>query len=183
MPAIKDETTPGMIESAFADGQLNNCISESTHDPWAGTWLAKYVHMTSKKKGVFGEKFVQKIMEFLGHKVYRPTNVGHDRIIGDIKTEIKFAVTCRDRRNNSVFENKFMLNHIATLKDWDRLIFCGIDCHLRPNIVWFTKEEFITNITFFSHQQGGNKAANDDYMHSNAKKLFGQSWVHDISKW
>mgnify|MGYP003339726867 FL=1 len=50
-------------------------------------------------------------------------------------------------------------------KDWDRLIFCGINYDIRnTRLFWFTKEDFKNKIKFiFAKQQGGNSLDNDDY--------------------
>ena len=109
--------------------------------------------MSPKQKGEFGERFVHKYMELLEYKLERAatSTAGHDRIVlqyleevmtSRYLTEIKFSLACRNTKG-SVTDDKFIINHVSVGKDWERLIFCGIN----PNeedvrFVFITKEDF-----------------------------------------
>ena len=96
----------------------------TTNSNWAKDPVFSNYHMISNKhKGKAGEYYTQKILEKLGHTVTLPTNSDHDRIVGGVKTEIKFSLACS--KNNVILQDKFMINHVAISKDWDRLVFVG----------------------------------------------------------
>jgi hypothetical protein len=189
-----------MFPKHFEDGSLKNFIDQNTIDPWIGTNFEKYVFLSPKAKGEFGERFVQKHMELLQYKVERaPTSTaGHDRLILKVlgkvmtskyRTEIKFSVACRNKdKKDDVIKDKFIINHVSVGKDWERLIFCGIN----PNeedirFTFIEKKDFETHLQsdncYFKHQQGGKKIGNDDYICSNVADLLKCDFVKDISKW
>ena len=89
--------------------------------------FANYHKLGNKQKGVLGEYFVQEYMKALkGSTVADPTDTGHDRIIDGYKTEIKFSLANSTR--NVININKFIINHVAIGKDWERLILRDVDC-------------------------------------------------------
>ena len=133
-----------MFTTLFEDGSLQDYISQNAQDPWVGTPFEGYVFMSPKQKGEFGERFVSKFFENMSCNVKRAktSTAGHDRVIDDILTEIKFAVATRDKKGG-VCVDKFIINHVSVGKDWERLIFCGIN----PNegdvrFVFITKADF-----------------------------------------
>lgn len=171
-----------MFDNIFFDGQIKNFVLGKTQDIWKGTNLEGYIYLNPRQKGTFGEMVVEKFMTFNGHIVEPRKNSGHDRIIDGIKTEIKFGVC------NKGDEDCFIINHISKEKDWERLIFFGVNLtEQNSRIIWFTKEDFCLILEkskdIFSHQQGGKKIKNDDYMCSNFKQLLKQSFVKHISEW
>lgn len=209
-----------LVERLFQDAELENFLIESHKNNWIGTLFEKYIEVSTKNKGVFGEFMVEKYMEISGHSVEPPTDTGHDRIIGGIKTEIKFSLanspTIKGARNpllgqKLINPDEFTFNHIAEGKDWDRLIFFGINPHskqkgtnwglyhkrassqIKPKQIrayWMSKEDFGKHMrtlqTIFSRQQGGKKGNNDDYMTAGYRKfqdLINLPFVHDIKKW
>ena len=144
------------LDIFFDDGELTNYLQNNKEDPWLKTNFEGYLNLTNRKKGIFGDKFVSKIMKMkYNSKVLSPTNDGHDRIIDGYKTEIKFSL--------SLIKDKFMFNHISCNKDWERLLLLGIN---KDNYYmnWISKEDFIRRIDIFSYQQGGKEIKNDDFM-------------------
>jgi len=180
-----------MFDSIFSDGDLRDFIRNNVIDPWEGTPLEGYVFMSPKQKGEFGERFVTKYMTILGNIVKRAktSTAGHDRVINDILTEIKFSVSCRGNKNKKqVVKDKFVINHISKDKDWQRLIFCGINTKEEDiRVIWFTKEDFIqyleTENCVFKYQQGGKSIQNDDYICTKVEDLLELPFVKDISEW
>ena len=171
-----------MFDDVFSDGSLQKIIKDKQNDIWKNSPFEGYVYLNPRQKGNFGEMFVEKLLTIGGHTVEKRSNSGHDRIIDDIKTEIKFGLC------NKGVNNCFLINHISKDKDWDRLIFCGINRTESDSIfIWFTKEDFCklikTNNDIFVHQQGGKKIKNDDYMCGNIEGLLRQPFVNHISKW
>ena len=92
------------------------------------------------------------------------------------------------------------MNHVAKSKDWDRLMFIGVnpknnltDSEVkRFNIYWMAKEDFLDYMahtpydkSVFRYQQSGAKAQNDDFICSGNKLLewveFG--WVKTLGEW
>lgn len=177
-----------MFDSIFEDKSLQDYINQNLKDPWIGTPLQGYVFLSPKQKGEFGERFVSKYMTLAGHDVKKAatSTAGHDRIIGYL-TEIKFSLATRDRKGG-VVKDKFIINHVSVGKDWERLIFCGINKQEEDaRIVFITKEDFEehlkSDICYFNVQQGGKKVGNDDYICTNVAALLECDFVKDISEW
>ena len=126
-------------------------------NPWKGTPLEDYYALNPASKGNKAEEIVSKILTSLFYEVKPRLNPGHDRIINDVKTEIKFATAVN--RNN---QWQCIFNHIGFEKDWDQILLVCVngDCEIRG--VVFTKENFPKDL--LSHQQGGASSVNDDYM-------------------
>ena len=178
-----------MFQDQFQDGKLRTYIESNVQDPWEDTPFKGYVYMSPKQKGEFGERFVSYYMQELGYSINRaPTSTaGHDRVIDQIRTEIKFSLATRNKKGG-VNVDQFIINHVSKDKDWERLVFFGInpdedECRL----VWFTKEDFIDNVestdSLFAHQQGGKGIKNDDFICTKVKELLKQDWVMDVSLW
>jgi len=178
-----------MFDSIFADGSLREYIDDNLKDPWKGTPFEGYVFISPKQKGEFGERFVSKFMTLAGYNVERAktSTAGHDRVIDGIRTEIKFSLATR-KKKGGVNKDKFLLNHMSECKDWERLIFFGInykeeDCRL----IWFTKEDFVKHINssdrVIRHQQAGEGGDNDDFICANVAALLECDFVKDIAEW
>jgi UV DNA damage endonuclease len=146
----------------IVDDELREYINSNIADPFSETEFKGYTHMNPKQKGMFGELYVSKLMIKNNHSVEAPTNTGHDRIIDCYKTELKFSLASKG------IHDCFTLNHISLCKDWERLIFTGINVDGNNRMYWMDKTDFISNINsdnrIFNYQQGGKKGENDDYM-------------------
>jgi hypothetical protein len=164
------------LNDFFEDGELTNLLRNNIDDPWHGTKFQGYVNLTNRKKGIFGEKLVSKIMiSRYRSEVISANNYGHDRIIDGYKTEIKFSL--------SLNENRFMFNHISCNKDWERLILLGVNYN-NFQMNWIHKKDFIENTGIFSRQQGGKKVENDDFMFSgNYKTLLASGILQSMNDW
>ncbi len=178
-----------MFKSLFADGTLRSYIDNNLNDPWVGTPFEGYVFMSPKQKGEFGERFVSKFMDKFGREVKRAatSTAGHDRVIDNILTEIKFALATRTKKGG-VIVDKFIINHVSVCKDWERLIFCGINPDERDiRFFYITKEDFKAHLKsdncLFNVQQGGQNGGNDDYICTNVAALIKTDIVHSIFKW
>ena len=159
---------------------------------WKNTPFENYKNLDPKQKGVLGEMIVEKIMLTEGHKVKKPGNPGHDRIINGIKTEIKFGLaispTCKKTKTKLIEPDNFTFNHIALEKDWEKFIFCGINpdkdnknVRISPNQKWpkyriyvmdkvdFEKHMSGADTYPFKRQQGGKGSTNDDYIVAGSK--------------
>jgi hypothetical protein len=141
-----------------------------------------------------GEVFVSHYMKKNNDsKVKSPLNTGHDRIIDSHKTEIKFSLATANTKKAQVNRDRFVINHVAKGKDWERLIFCGINPENGNNeerirIHWMDKKDFVKYMNsggskIFKHQQSGKKGKNDDYMCTNYKKLTKLPFIKDITEW
>tara|TARA_B100002019_G_scaffold136357_1_gene117492 strand:+ start:205 stop:741 length:537 start_codon:yes stop_codon:yes gene_type:complete len=178
-----------MFDFLFADGTLREYIDDNLKDPWKGTPFEGYVFMSPKQKGEFGERFVSKFMEEMSCKVKRAatSTAGHDRVIDDILTEIKFALATRNKKGG-VTVDKFIINHVSVGKDWQRLIFCGVNPDEKDLRIFFiTKENFEAHLKsdkcYFNVQQGGKSVGNDDYICTNVAALLECDFVEEITKW
>ena len=184
-----------ITKQIFQDGRLRAYIDKKTFDPWIGSLFEGYTHMDPLQKGMLGETYIEKYVSLLGFNVTPrvDNDAGHDRIINDIKTELKFSLSQKDCRTNHevdfIRRDQFIINHVSKCKSWERLIFMGINKTGIPDrILWFTKENFeiSLNETYFKYQQGGKKGENDDRMcsASNVIKLYNDPLVHnDFACW
>ena len=179
-----------MFVSIFEDGSLQDYINRNAQDPWIGTPFQGYVYMSPKQKGEFGERFVSKFFESVllcNVKRAKTSTAGHDRVIDGILTEIKFSLATRDKKGGTK-KDQFIINHVSKDKDWERLVFFGInqdekDCRL----FWFTKEDFLNHLEsddcLFASQQGGKSIGNDDYICTKVDRLVECDWVKSITEW
>ena len=179
--------------------KLNNPNSRWSKDEL----FCNYHGLGNKQKGVLGEYFTEKYMrDTRGSVVEPPKHSDHDRIIDGYKTEIKFSLAVSDSKKDVIVCDKFMINHVACKKDWDRLIFVGINpdpswtnvqtkkdtLHSRIRAYYMNKEDFVNHLekdgtTVFKHQQSGEKAENDDYMCTNFSAFIELDFVKEISEW
>lgn len=178
-----------MFYSIFEDGSLQDYIKQNAQDPWVGTPFEGYVFMSPKQKGEFGERFVSKYFAFKQHQVKRAktSTAGHDRVIDAILVEIKFSLATRDKKGG-IKENQFIINHVSKDKDWERLVFFGINSTEESScLFWFTKEDFIEHLKsddcLFASQQGGKSIGNDDYICTKIDKLKCMPFVKTIEQW
>ena len=178
-----------MFDSLFADGTLRSYIDNNLKDPWVGTPFEGYVFMSPKQKGEFGERFVSKFMENMLCEVKRAatSTAGHDRVIDNILTEIKFALATRARKGGVVVD-KFIINHVSVCKDWERLIFCGINPSEQDiRVFYITKADFEAHLEsddcLFNVQQGGQNGGNDDYICTNVAALMETRIARPIVQW
>ena len=178
-----------MFDSLFADGTLRNYSDSNLNDPWVGTPFEGYVFMSPKQKGEFGERFVSKFMNNMLCEVKRAatSTAGHDRVIDNIRTEIKFALATRSKKGGVVVD-KFIINHVSVCKDWERLIFCGINpSESDIRVFYITKEDFVEHLKsddcLFNTQQGGQNGGNDDYICTNVAALMQTAIARPINQW
>jgi len=165
---------------------LQDFIKDCLYDPWQGTVHQGYVYLTPKHKGQYGELFVEHFMKEMLCDVQpaETSTAGYDRYVDNIKTEIKFSLATR--KSGKIIDNSFVINHVSVNKNWDRLIFCGIN---KGNMVaiYFTKEDFKQELlrkdTVFHHQQGGKGGENDDYMCTDIPTLINRDYVKQITEW
>lgn len=178
-----------MFDNLFADGSLRSYVESNLSDPWVGTPFEGYVFMSPKQKGEFGERFVSKFMETMLCEVKRAatSTAGHDRVISNILTEIKFSIATRAKKGG-VIVDKFIINHVSVCKDWERLIFCGINPSEQDiRVFYITKEDFEAHLKsddcLFNVQQGGQSGGNDDYICTNVAALMQTAIARPIVQW
>lgn len=178
-----------MFASLIEESGLRDYIDANAQDPWHDTMFRGYVFMSPKQKGEFGERFVSKYLtaELCDVKRAKTSTAGHDRVVNGILTEIKFSLATRNKKGG-VKKDSFIINHVSRDKDWERLIFFGINKEESDaRLVWFTKEDFIKHLEsdncLFAHQQGGGKIGNDDYICTKVSELLEQPWVISIDLW
>lgn len=175
----------------YEDGELERILRshENVVDPWVNTPFEGYVRLSIHAKGKFGESFISKYMTSRGAKVSKRTGVGHDNIIDGYKVESKFSLANSNPVKGCLVTDSFFLNHISKEKDWDRLIFVGINPMIQESrIFWFTKAEFLTMMEsdnpIFTSQQGGKVIQNDDYKLSGKfQELLHSPYVKSIDDW
>lgn len=150
--------------------------------------FSNYHKIGNKQKGVAGEVVVEKIMSSRGSIVEPTDNTDYDRIIDGYNTEIKFGLATS--KKGDIIEDKFIINHVALTKKWERLIFCGINpltSEKRLRIYFMEKRDFeafmATDQSIFKHQQSGKKGGNDDYICTKVPEFFDLEFVKPISQW
>jgi len=103
--------------------------------------------------------------------------------VGEEKTVVP-APKPATRVDYGVTTDSFVINHVSKGKDWERLIFCGINPREEDlRLVWFTRADFAKHVengesSCFNIQQGGKKIKNDDYMCTDIQTLMSYDWVH-----
>ena len=154
-------------------------------NPWKSTAYEGYAYLDPKNKGGAGEDIIKEyIHEHCPQaKITKRTSPGHDAIINGYRTEMKFSVATK--RN---MDYQFTFNHIGVEKDWDRIIFMGINGDTEEKAVWFTKDdilEILKTSTCLAHQQGGNGSKNDDYIsaNKNSQILMNHPLAKTIDQW
>jgi len=162
-------------------------ISNKKTDPWMGTPFEDYKSLNNKQKGGLGELIVSDFMTDLSCLVTAAQNPGHDRMINGFKTEIKFSLAITDTKTSTIKDNTWVLNHMSYGKDWQRIIFLGVNSDLSFKIFYMTKDSFkaaLDTKLYFSYQQGGASVENDDYMIQGGKliKLMESEYVYDIEE-
>ena len=175
---------------------------------WKDDPFCKDYHaISTKQKGGCGEYYTSGYMGGKGHMVDSPESSDHDMIIDGYKTEVKFSLanTKKQKGGKKIRYDCFMINHIATKKDFDRLLFVGINplesCeHVnyknslddskssRRRLFWFEKKDFVKYMNsgknnVFNHQQTGKKGKNDDYMVTNIKAFANLDFVKGYDEW
>lgn len=173
----------------------------------------KYHKLGNKQKGTLGEYFVERLMKKQGYNVTPPTDTDHDRIIDGLKVEIKTSLAVSETKTlkgkppvSRIIKDKFIFNHIAVHKDWDRLLFCCVNPdpswgnmhirrgdklpHERLRVYYMDKADFSNYMAttpveerIFKYQQGGKKGGNDDYVCSDLHKLIELPFVRHIDEW
>ena len=178
-----------MFDSIFFDESLQQYISNNLKDPWINTPFEGYVFLSPKQKGEFGERCVSKYFVTKGSKIKKAktSTAGHDRIIDGILTEIKFGLATRDKIGG-IKEDQFIINHVSKDKDWERLVFFGINStEDNCRFFWFSKQDFLEHLEsdncLFSAQQGGKSIGNDDYICTKIDKLKCMPFVKTIEQW
>ena len=146
--------------SLIEDSGLRDYIDANAQDPWHDTMFRGYVFMSPKQKGEFGERFVSHYMQSEECLVERAatSTAGHDRVIDDILTEIKFSLATRDKKGG--VKKDYSLLITSRDKDWERLIFFGINPDEEDaRLVWFSKEDLCHTLSLMSACSHTNRVA------------------------
>lgn len=189
-------TSNGFMQIA-SEKALQDYINSNLHDPWVGTPFQGYRYLDNKQKGEFGEQFTSKVLETYGHTVEKSpkSHDSYDRIVnGTQKVEIKFSLSHTDNKNKVVKEDCFTMNHVSLGKQWDRLVFIGVNYDTDKSIGKFMEKEVFEDLltnkpeifsTYFSKQQGGKDGNNDDYISADKKlkRLIESEYMHDLHEW
>jgi len=162
-------------------------------DPWDATPLKGYVDKNNKVKGKYGELLVHTMMTKFGYVVgkAKTSTAGHDRVINGLLVEIKFGAAHRSKEQGKTLDDVFSFNHFSMSKDWQRAIVIGINIDCLPYAVWFTKEDFVKDVSndskYFKRQQAGKSGNNDDWLFmtnpESWQSFLKESWVNSIDKW
>jgi hypothetical protein len=173
------------------ENEVQNYIKENLFDPWVNTPFSGYRFMDNKQKGALGEMIVRLFFSKYGFPVKKAetSTSGHDLVIGDILTEVKFSLSHTDIQRKKTKEDCFTMNHVAIGKDWERLIFLGVNFDTsKVRCKFMTKDLFLEALNtgeYFSYQQGGKNTKNDDYIIASNKlvKLIKSRYMKDVSEW
>lgn len=170
-------------------------INENLIDPWIGTPFEGYRNLGNKQKGEYGERLVYDFFRRNGAIVSKPptSTSGHDIVVNNIRVEIKFALSHTNNKLGTIKQDTFIINHVAIGKDWERLLFVGINENILDTRAKFMEKntfiEMFKNQTdfykYFNVQQGGTHGNNDDFISADKKlyNLLKSDYVKDISEW
>jgi hypothetical protein len=170
-------------------------IMENTFDPWIGTPFEGYRHLGNKQKGEYGERLVYDFFRRNGAEVKKPptSTSGHDIVVNDILVEVKFGLSHTNNKLGTIKQDVFTINHVAIGKDWERLLFIGINSDIndlrakfmeKDTFIELYKDKYEFN-KYFSVQQGGKHGNNDDFISADKKlnRLINSDYMKDISEW
>lgn len=124
-----------LVTKTLSKPNLVNYIQDNLEDLWIGTVLQGYRYMDNKQKGTFGEKFAEDYLKSLNFKVSGCTgsNADYDMVVNNLKVEVKFSIAQTDADKHGIkrlMKDRFMMNHIGIGKEYDRLLFIGIEMDL-----------------------------------------------------
>lgn len=169
------------------DDVIRKLINEKQFNPWTGTCFEGYKSLNNIQKGNLGEDIVKIYMKNLNHTIEERANRtdGYDAVINGLKVEIKFSLAQTDNVKKCVVPNRFIMNHVSENKEWDRLIFLGVNLNGSYWLKYLTKEDFkeFLKDKFFNTQQGGSSSGNDDYMCSGNKLIAMLNELKDVAEW
>ena len=99
----------------------------------------------------------------------------------------RFVSKYFELKGSGVKKDSFIINHVSKDKDWERLVFFGINPDNSSRLVWFTKGDFLAHLEsdecLFAHQQGGKSIENDDFICTKVKDLLECDWVKSVEVW
>lgn len=142
-----------------------NMIRPDELDPrYVGSPFQHLKVMHAKQKGKRFEMITSDVCQKLGHKVEKPTNTDHDRIIDGIKSEIKGSTLAKGT-------DHFSFLQIRPDQDYERMIFSMF----YPNelvLMEMDKQTIRKCIDdgVFKKQHGGNKANSGTYCYYGNKE-------------
>jgi hypothetical protein len=170
-----------------------------------------YHKQGNKQKGTNGEYVVENFFRALGKNVvatrdseYKGTDF--DMVVDGYKTEIKFSLA--NSTGDQINTDKFIINHLGIEKQFDRLVFCGINpegSSTRVHMYFAEKQDIedyinhyviparetddielrkkIFKTCLFKPQQGGYKSLNDDYMCTDFNMFSKLPFIKHINLW
>lgn len=139
----------------FTDKTIFNDISKE--NPWQNTVVENYYYLSPSAKGSKAEALVKEILKKNNYDVKDRINIGHDCIIDNVKTEIKFGLA-----TNRNYNYETIFNHIGFEKDWEQILFVCVNGDGNIASALYSKNDFPWDL--IHKQQGGNNSKNDDYM-------------------
>jgi hypothetical protein len=168
---VTESTKNSILESLPWMDYLDN--------PFANTAWAPYLALHPKRKGSAGEHYVEEVLKSQGYTVAPRTSAGHDCIVNEFKTEVKFSLASKG------VKDRFTWNHLACGKDYDRALLVGINLDGDDRWLWFDRADFCDRWNeAFAPQQGGQKAQNDDFfLLGDCTPLFNLDWMHSMEQW
>jgi hypothetical protein len=170
-------------------------IEQNLTDPWIGTPFEGYRNLGNKQKGEYGERLVYDFFRRNGAVVAKPptSTSGHDIVVNNILVEIKFALSHTNNKFGTIKQDTFIINHVAVGKDWQRLLFVGINENILDTRAKFMEKHVFVELfknqiefyKYFSVQQGGTHGNNDDFISADRKlyRLLNSEYVKDITEW
>jgi hypothetical protein len=122
--------------------------------------------MLPKQKGSRYEKIVSNVCKKLGHNVKPPVSTDHDRIINDVKCEIKGSCLSKSTK-----EDVFSFLQIRADQDYDKILFAMFYPH-ELVVMEMDKAQLQACMEngSFTKQHGGQKANSGTYMYYGNKE-------------
>lgn len=189
-------TTDGTQKQITYEELLKDPRIKNKTNPWVGTIWEEFYTYNPSRKGSAGEIMIPSyLFKTFGISESRRTDAGHDRELSSVlpvlasevngkaiswRTEIKISLAARAKKN------KFMFNHISLSKNFDRMIFLGVNIgDIGPadsNFYWMTRRDVETAIELklFKRQQSGQNGGNDDYIFACSTKKLAKMHAHKL---
>jgi len=153
----------------------------NTTGSWKNSKFFDWQQAGNKAKGTTGENFIKHLLDTQGYSdvVSVGGSADHDLKFDSQNIEVKLSFANRDE-SGEIVHDKFTWNHIGFLKNWEHIVFIGLNPPLSEgrvrgnwrdnseelNVMWFTREQLekLCDEGLIARQQGGKKGNNDDWM-------------------
>ena len=163
----------------FDISKFLSTLDGTEQDAWRKSKFYAWQSQGNKQKGITGENMIAEYLTDAGYINDKQGggSASYDLCFNGVKIEVKTSFAMKDK--GTIVADKFKWQHVGIDKDFDYIVFLGINAEQdlmkvrrgwredieEVNILWFSKkdiEKFISEGSM-TIQQGGASSDNDDY--------------------